>query len=289
MGKKHNILRNTKTFLDTYYKLKNIALSVFEWENLPETCSARFLEKTLFENGRAIFVNDREMSFLNLRVAPFDTVNVYEECTKYTAFSVGYSKDFSDGKDCVYIRNNYCETATDEIIRMYAERIANIQLTIDLNLNAHKTPVLIRTDEKSKLTLENLYTQYNNNKPVIVVTNSLSEKPIEVINTDAPYIIDKLREEMRSTWYEALEFLGINTNPSYKKKERLIDAEVKSNNEEVIIQSDVMLLCREDACRKINDLFGLDVSVKRRVETVEGGVETWQNSLYSSEPSSKMA
>ena len=63
-----------------------------------------------------------------------------------------------------------------------------------------------------------------------------------------------------------LEFLGVNTNPSDKKKERLIVSEVSSNNEQIDIQSACMLLTRQEACRQINEKFGLNVSVKKRIQ-----------------------
>ena len=78
-------------------------------------------------------------------------------------------------------------------------------------------------------------------------------------------------------WNECLEFLGFNTNPADKKKERLIVSEVDSNNEQIDIQAATMLLCREMACEAINKMFGLNVSVKRRVEEMkpkfDGGIE----------------
>lgn len=276
-----NHVRNSRYYHEFYTQLKTIALSVFEWENLPETCNARFMEKVLFENGRAVFVNDPELSFLNLRVTPSDIMNVYEECIKYNAFSVGYNSKEFRADECVYIRNNYLEKSTDSSIMLYAERLALIQLTIDININAQKTPILVRCDEKTRTSLNALYNQYEGNKPVIFGSKSLHEKPLEILRTDAPYIVDKLREEKQSVWNECLEFLGINTNPSTKKKERLITSEVESNNEEIQIQAETMLLCRLEACDRINDMFDLNVSVKKRVESEVS--DTWQNTQLNSE------
>lgn len=283
MSRRKQNIRSTFVFHQEYTRLKNIAMSVFEWEGLPETCNARFLEKCLYENGRAVFVDDPVMGFLNLRVNPTDTMNVYEEPTGYWAYSVNYDSKHFDREHCVYIRNNYAEHATDEMMLMFAERLAKIQIAIDININAQKTPLLIRTDDKTKLSMNAVYNQYDGDKPVIVVDKSMSDKPIEVLRTDAPFIADKLREEKRAVWNEALEFLGLNTNPSDKKKERLITSEVSANDEQIDIQFETMLLCRQEACDKINELFGLNVSVKKRIEEEED--ELWQSTLLNSEPS----
>lgn len=264
MAKLVNI-RQHRMFHEYYSRLKNIALSVFEWEGLPKTCNARFLENTLFEDGKAIFVDDEELSFLNLKVTASDILNVYNEPRGYTAFSTGYSKMYN-AKDCVIIRNNYMSKSTESTIAIFAEKLAAIDLTIEVNIHAQKTPILIRCEEKTRTSLETLYNQYRGDRPFIFGAKSLQDKPLEVLTTGAPFVADKLREEKRAVWNEALEFLGINTNPSDKKKERLIVNEVDANNEQIDIQFATMLAAREEAAAAINAKYGLSVSVKKRIE-----------------------
>ena len=269
--------KNDMVFHDYYSRLKLIALSIFKWENLPDSCNARFLEDTLFHYGRAIFVKDPTMGFLNLKVTPAGALNVYNEPVAYTAFSIGYNQIY-DKDDCVIIRNNPMEKSTDSTVLLFAERLRDIERTLEVNINAQKTPILIRCDEKTRTSLEAIYRQYDGNKPVIFGAKSLSEKPLEVLNTGAPFVSDKLREEKRSVWNEALEFFGINTNPSDKKKERLVTVEVEANNEQIDIQALTMLAQRQKACWEINEKFGLDISVSLRVEELKSlwdyGVKT---------------
>ena len=263
MARKSSI-RNSIMFHDYYARLKAIALSVFEWNGLPDTCNARFLEECLFNYGQAVFVEDPDMSFLNLKVVPSDILNVYNEPRSYTAFSTGYTRQFS-ADDCVFIRNNYLAKSTDSTIMIFAEKLAEIDVAATVNIRSQKTPILIRCDEKTRFSLQAVYDQFNGNNQVIFGTKSLSEKPLEVLKTDAPFVADRLREEKRAVWNEALEFLGLNTNPSDKKKERLIISEVDANNEQIDIQSSSMLLTREQACKAINEKYGLNVSVCKRV------------------------
>ena len=216
MAKKQT-LRNSLVFHDYYSRLKSIAISLFEWEGLPATCNARFLEESLFLHGDAVFVDDPEQSFLTLKVIPADTLNVYNEPLAYTAYSTGYSRIF-DSSDCVIIRNNYLSKSTDSTIMLFAEKLAEIDVAATVNIKAQKTPVLVRCEEKTRMSLEAVYNQFDGNRPVIFGAKSLQEKPLEVLRTDAPFIADRLREEKRALWNEALEFLGLNTNPSDKKK-----------------------------------------------------------------------
>lgn len=261
---KQDILRKSSVFHDYYARLKSLAVSVFEWEGLPETCNARFLEDTLFSYGQAAFVNDPTMSYLTLKVTPAGALNVYNEPVAYVAHATGYSQIFNAG-EMVFIRNNYLAKSTDLTALIYAERLTRLQMAMDVNINAQKTPLLLRCDEKTKRTLEIIYDKYRGDSPVIFGGKAMQDKPIEAIITGAPYVVDKLRDEKRAVWNEYLEFLGIDTNPSDKKRERLIVSEVESNNIEVETQSETMLLCRQEACERINTLFGLNVRVKRRV------------------------
>ena len=262
---KFNEVRNTLIFHDYYSRLKNIALSVFEWKNLPETCNARFLEKVLFEYGQAVFVEDSEMSFLTVKVTPSDRLNVYNEPIGYTAFSTGYNKMYS-ADDCVIIRNNPLNKSTDSTIMLFAEKLATIDLSITVNIKAQKTPILIRCDEKTRRTLLEVYRQYDGNNPVIMGLKGLQDNPLDAIVTGAPFVADKLREEKCAVWNEALEFLGLNTNPSDKKRERLIESEVDANNEQIDIQVETMLAARKEACEQINEKYGLNISVEKRVK-----------------------
>lgn len=285
MSKKTNI-RTNAVFHDYYSRLKAIALSVFEWKDLPPTCNARFLEDTLFHYGCAIFVDDPEMAYLTVKATPAAELNVYNEPVAYQAFSTGYSRMF-DRDECVYIRNNYLDKSTDSTIGLFAERLTVLEMTMSVNINAQKTPILIRCDEKTRLSLENVYRQYSGDMPHIFGTKALGDKPIEAIVTGAPFVANLLREEKRAVWNEALEFLGINTNPADKKKERLIVNEVESNNEQIDIQASTMLLCRERACEEINEKFGLNVSVRKRAETdepTEGGLNNGR--VYNRTPES---
>ncbi len=265
---KRNKIRQSYIFHDYYSRLKNIALSVFKWENLPDSCNARFLEKCLFEHGCAIFVDDEDTGFLNLKATQADTLNVYGEPRAFTAFGIGYNKIY-ERENCVYIRNNYLEKSTDSTLILFAERLANIEMTLQVNIHAQKTPILIRCDKKLETSLKTVYQQYEGDEPVIFASKLLTEGALECLKTDAPFIADKLREEKRAVWNEALEFLGINTNPADKKKERLITSEVDSNNEQIDIQTLTMLLCRQQACDEINKKYGLNVKVSMRVDELK--------------------
>lgn len=253
---------NNYTFLDFYKRLRLLALSVYKWENLPESMNERFLEKCLYYQGIACFVHDEKLGFLNLRCLPSEQLNVYEEALKYTAFSINYNKTF-DRDNIVLVRNNYEQLPTDTTIQLFARRLFEAERTTDVNIKAQKTPVLIKCPEKQRLTLKNLYSQYDGNSPFIFGDKDLDVSEFTVLNTNAPFVADKLAEYKRNIWNEALTFLGIN-NVETEKNERLVTDEVNANNNMIQLAAETMLLTRKQAAEEFNKKYGFNVSVSVR-------------------------
>lgn len=253
---------NILTANDYYDRLKLIGLSLFEWEGLPESCNARYLEMTLYAFGRALFIYDDTLGYLNMKCTPSGLLNNYDEPVSYKAYSTIYNKEFKK-EDCVLIRNNYLERSTDNSVILFAMRLTEAERTIDVNIKAQKTPVLVRCDEKDRLTVINLYKQYEGNEPFILGAKSLNIDGLKVLKTDAPFVADKIQIYKHELWNEALTFFGVN-NANSDKKERLITDEVNANNEVISINAEAMLLTRQEACKAINKMYGLNVSVKMR-------------------------
>ena len=249
---------NTGTFRQYYNRLVELALSMFEWKNLPDTVDPRFLELCLFTDGQVVFFNDPDLGYLTLQNACNGNFNVYRIPVKRRAYAVnGYQRDLDD-KNSVIIFNNYLHTNSQLDATMYARRLSELDRAIDVNANAQKTPVLIKCDETQKLIMQNLYMQYQGNMPFIFADKSLNTNALTVLKTDAPYVCDKLYTLKTQIWNEALTYLGIS-NINIQKKERLITDEVTRNQGGTIASRYSRLNARRDACKQINAMFGLDM------------------------------
>ena len=104
---------------------------------------------------------------------------------------------------------------------------------------------------------------YDGNAPVIYGDKNLDVTDFEVLQTNSPYVADKLQEYKRNVWSEALSFLGVN-NVADEKAERLITDEVNANNEMIDLSAQTMLLTRQQAAKKLNENYGFNVEVKQR-------------------------
>lgn len=251
-------IMNNSTFRQYYNRLVELSISMFEWKNLPDSVDPRFLELTLFTDGQAVFFEDEVMGFLALQNAMGGGFDVYRIPTKRRAYAVnGYQKQL-DENDSVIIYNNYLHTNSMLDVQMFAKRLYNLDRAIDVNANAQKTPILLLCDDSERLTLENMYMQYDGNKPVIKGVKGLNPNAFTVLKTDAPFVADKLYQLKTQIWNEALTYLGIS-NINITKKERLITDEVTRNQGGTIASRYSRLQSRREACKKINEMFGLDI------------------------------
>lgn len=259
-----SMINNNTTFIDYLDRLRLLSTSIFSWKNLDKVAgfgAERFLEQALYDEGRACFVEDPELGKMVLKVNPSDKLNIYQLPVRVQAWSIGYTKQYPFD-DVVYIMNNNLQKPTLATIRLIAYRLYETERTIDVNLIAQKTPVLIQGDTKTVLTLKQVYEQYSGNTPFIFgnkqfdVSNKLS-----ALKTDAPYIIDKLTQHKKDLMTEALNFLGID-NFFSDKKERLITAEAEGSEALTNFYLNCFYKTRQEACEMINEKFLKDSDIK---------------------------
>lgn len=257
---------NRLTYVDYLKRLEEIALNMFEWKNLPYDIDPRFLELTLFTQGMAVFFYEEVMErYLALQTMIGGNLDVYRVPKIRRAYAVnGYNKELSD-KDSVLIFNNYLREPSFPTVQLYAKRLYEVERAIDVNVKAQKTPIMILCDESQRLTMKNLYEQYNGNEPFIFGSKALDLQGVKTLQTEAPYVADKLTLLKHQYWNEALTFLGVE-NSNTDKRERLIADEVQSNLGAVKAQRFVRLNMRRQACKQINSLFGLNIWVDFRID-----------------------
>ena len=250
---------NNATYIQYYNRLIELSIAMFDWTGLPDTIDPRFLELTLFKYGQAVFFEDEVMGYLALTNAVQGGFDVYGYPVASRAYSPynNYQKNLTLD-DSVIIYNNYLRTPSSLDVEVFAKRLYNLDRVIDVNANAQKTPVLIKCAETQRLTMKNLYKEFDGNSPVIFGDNGLNDANFTVLSTEAPYVADRIYQLKIQIWNEALTYLGIS-NINVQKKERLITDEVSRNMGGVIASRYSRLNARQNACEKINKMFGLNV------------------------------
>ena len=215
-----NLLVNDTTFIDYLERFKKVALSVFEWVNLPKSMNAMWLEKCLYYHGQASLLKDKTYGFINTNCCANGDLNIYGLPVNLNCYSFGYDsnrnlytglieglteaqKEQREFYECILVQNNWDRTPTAGSMELFALRLYEAERTADVNIKSQKTPVLLLVDEKQRLTMENLYSQYDGNKPFIFGDKqNLNPDSLRSIKTEAPFIADKIIDYKKEIWNE---------------------------------------------------------------------------------------
>lgn len=267
-------LLNNLTFKALYDKYQLISVNAFEWEGLPDGIEERHIEKTLFLYGKAVFFKRPQASFMCLQAQESGEVNVYGDPLGYIAQGVGYHHRCR-ADECVIIENNKLRLPTDPFVMFYVNKLTEAERTMDVNIKACKTPVVFACDDKDVLSFKRMFQQVDGNTPAIFADRGLNLDAVQAFQTGVKFLGKELQDYANSVENKLLTFLGLNNTP-VDKKERLITDEAQANDELIASFADLQLEARQRAAAAINEMFGLNISVKRRC--VDNSVEKEENS-----------
>lgn len=257
--------RKNRASFDMYVeRLSNIALSMFEWKELPDTMDADFIENELFKNGFVIVFKDEEIGLLAMGGVLSGRKNYKNQYTRRTAidYDTGYRKELTD-QNSVVIYNDMLRRNTYHGLLYFANRLWDMDRTVDVNVSQQKTPKIIQCGENQKLTVKNLYMQQEGNVPIIYGYKGLDINGLSVFDTTAPFISDKVFDVRDRVWADAMSYLGV-PNIQQHKKERMITSEAEMGSGATVGGRFSRESMRQKGCMEIERMFGVKISVKYR-------------------------
>jgi hypothetical protein len=142
---------------ELYNRFLNLAINRFKWSNLPPGLTSRKLEEYLIKHGQAMFYKNSEGVLVALPCSPSKNYTIYGEARDYIITGFGYS-DQVNIDDGIVIRNNALATNDNNDLLIFAERINEVEQTMDINLFHQNTPYVILCDEKERLTFKDIAT-----------------------------------------------------------------------------------------------------------------------------------
>ena len=272
---RENDYLNDQTYLSYMWRLYDLAVSVFEWKNLPAGINERMVERWLLANGMCLFVYDEEIKndpeqrspegYAMLRMVmngAFDIYNIPKERTAYTVDPNHATMRF-DITNSVICFNDNLGIPTFLQLDLYAKMLWQCDRTVYTNIAMQKTPRVVRCSEKQRMSLQNLFAQVDGFKDLVWADASLDLSGVEVLDTTAPYVADQIQIVKHQIWNEAMSYLGIeNTNTD--KKERMVAAESYMNMGDVEAQRFTRLNSRQQFCKEVNEMFGLNIQCEFR-------------------------
>lgn len=277
-------IENAKYFTSVTYstwfnRLYNIAISRFEWVNLPDTCNEKFIEQVLFFNGFMVGYKDTALnSFLIMPCTNNSVLDIFGYPAKVNAY--GYNGYMAQNltpytitlgqeltrADAALLYANYSRCPDLPAVLYFARKLTKIDRTIDVNINVQKTPYIISCGENQRLSVANMFNKVDNFEPAIITTKFYGlngEKPINVMDLKPPFVADKMQTLKRQVYQEALTYLGIEANTS-EKAERQVTEELTANMGETESMRQSPLASRKQFCKEFNKIYGTNIDVKFR-------------------------
>lgn len=280
---------NDRTYLDYKSRLKKIATSIFSWENLPDSMDSEYIEYCLYALGQCALLHTPEYGFINTKATINGDLNLYGLPTALNCYSYGsvqYNRNVYYGgedkgidKECILVKNTGDRNPVPTVatLELFAYRLYQAERTADVNVQNAKRSRLILTSENQRLTMENMFRQYDSNLPYIFGdSDNFKSGSIESLDISSAFIGSDIMKYKKEIWNEALTFLGCDNFS--EKKERLISDEVDTNNEVINLNLMSFLAPRQLACEQFNKKYGLNIEVKVRSD-LENIIKTYASSV----------
>lgn len=261
-----------EALIETFYhrKLMEVAVSRFEWKNLPEEIDVRFLERTLHFAGLVVFFkHDAYDKYFALRGNGSGNMNVYDNFTEFQVHGNGIMSQTlkyaqSDMlKECVPIWENPSRMPATDVVSIYAKRLARVDRTLDINALSARQPKILRGSPNMNLSKINFMRQMVNGAEFILLTDQLADSVETLDMSIDPDTFEKMHAYRARLYNECMGFLGID-NANQEKKERLIEGEVEANEEQTDVARATALDTRRQAAEEINRRYKLNIEVDYR-------------------------
>lgn len=250
-----------------YYKryLYNKVYSTLKF-GLPQNWDLNYFRYLLFHWGSMAVIYTNEFGWvdqpysvekININYNP-EIIQVYNQFIKERKTGIV-------GVNCGIVKIFDDYFGIDDLVTHYAEKLASVDRSVDVNLmNSNVTVLLKANDKKEADTLKTAYAEATTGKPFVAVNKSLVDDG--EIATFFPgvatnYIADKLLETRRAIVNEFLTEIGIR-NANYDKKERLNSQEVSENNDETSAIISIIFDNIRSSFEKINKISGLNLTIE---------------------------
>lgn len=276
------------------------AISRFEWSGLPDGMDARYLETLLCGWGSFAATKRSESGFMTYwagRMSPVGNLDLYRNPNAIDIYNPNgghqrrhanwwvktYGNQYGSKKelmqaDAAICWDNLTRFPTLQLLDRQAQRLADMDTTVDQHVRAMRVPYIISVDEFGKKQAQDMYNKIDSGQPAIYMNPSgvqnISVQVMQTMNKAAYAGSDILNDELKIV-SAVYTMLGIDNNAAAEKKERVQTAETLANNEQFMIQRNSYLKPRKEFCERVNDLFGWNCDVKWSVPHMPQNDDSW--------------
>lgn len=254
----------------------NRTLSMFEYDGLPDTVDKRNLELMLQTNGNVCWYkyNDKLYVFTG---GMGGEQNVYYMPTIYTIDNpaLKISKNLVIDEDCVLMPNDFLYLGLLPLYERYATGLTENELSMYIaTINLRITSLISASDDNTKKSAEKFLDDITSGKLGIIAENAFLDgvKSQPIRGSSGDYTITSLIEHeqyLKASWYNEI---GLNANYNMKR-ESINSGESQLNNDMLMPLIDSMLYCREEALKKVNAMYGTNITVRKSSSWEDNQIE----------------
>ena len=261
----------------TKYLLQK-AMSVFEWD-LPETWNKDYFLYVLYCWGYVAVINTDKFGVIpqGCGLKGYDVFYAPTHAVIANPLLSGILEP-RIGTQCELLKLQPDFSGILDLVGHYAEQMALASQSVSVNLLNSKLSYVFTAKTKALAeSLKKMYDQIASGEPAVVIDSRLKNaadgeetwKSFEQ-NVGGNYIVTDLLADLRKIEAMFDTEIGI-PNANTDKRERLIQDEVNANNIETYSKCAMWLENLQDACKRVNDMFGLSIAVRWRKIPEMGG------------------
>ena len=231
------------TRLYQYYVdiMLKMAMSRFQWLNLPPTCDSRYLEFILITQGMASIAFPKKMQgkFLSLQCAPHGHLNMHDKPIKWEAIGQNGTRYFCNKDNGVVVFDNETRYPLMSGIQLYANELVHIRMTKRMNRLHQQIPFILSGPQEKQQDMINLFKQIYGGEPAVLTTDGFEQLNYNALTTGVKFIGEELAIDEANTWGRIYTMLGIEN--STLKQERQTEDEIRAqkNPANLIVSSSI--------------------------------------------------
>lgn len=243
-------------------------------------------EKFLMRNGQCVWF-DWHGQIHCLPLVADNGINIYGTPSGWYPVPVGWTdnlrgdpamKDVTEIRDTrltyensVVMKNDIFGGNDYEYVEAMVNELVDNTMTMNQLQLIAKAPFVFNVSEDNLLSAKNYFLALSTDKPAIF-TNSNGEKPVPVVESTQNKIDPSLFELFDRFECQILEYLGFPCVPITKRAQQSV-SEVQSNDAKIYVRRMEKLKQREQACERINQLFGTNISVVSVIDELQEQAE----------------
>lgn len=255
-----------------FFKLLNICLDMFKYEDLPSSLPAREIELNLILTGHAVVLADKSGGLFTPLSSVYGFDKYYQPTDAVFANPVVMDfRKYKNDDNCVIIYNNSLKDSiwymkSDgslfSFISRYSRMLTDIESTISIySVNSRLTSYPVTDDQNVTQSIKAFFKKLSMGKRAVISDSSIVNKfrNIDINHTSIKDGINDwliARDKILEMFFRDLGVKMYNS-----KKAQVNVEEVESNNQLLLISTDDMLNQRRIGIEKVNDMFGTDIRV----------------------------